>query len=142
MNDLDQADAPRRRFAGVAVGTDHTCGLRTDGRIRCWGWNEDEVMDPPEGRFITVTAGERNSCGLRDEGTVTCWGESSAGTTTGRCHPGRPSRSGGSPCGRAFRTVSAGAGHACGVLNDGNRLLLGKTTPHCRAAFPSGASPP
>ena len=43
---------PRRpggSFAGISSGTDHVCGLHTDGQISCWGKNEYGQSDPPEG---------------------------------------------------------------------------------------------
>ena len=33
----------------------HSCGLRTDGTIACWGRNEDGQADPPAGRFSSVS---------------------------------------------------------------------------------------
>ena len=64
----------------VAAGADHTCALRSDQTIECWGSNQDwygeEVNQSkaPPGDFTAVSAGGVNSCGLRTDETVVCWG--------------------------------------------------------------------
>ena len=32
-----QSDPPSGHFAGIAAGLHHSCGLRTDGALECWG---------------------------------------------------------------------------------------------------------
>ena len=69
------------------LGWRHSCGLRTDGTITCWGWNEDSGQaTAPAGQFSAVSAGRRHSCGLRTDGTITCWGRNLYG------HGGRAGR--------------------------------------------------
>jgi alpha-tubulin suppressor-like RCC1 family protein len=77
----------------VAVGTDHSCALREDGRVLCWGGNYrgqlgnsvniDTVTPNPaptlvdNGELGTVrrlAIGNFHSCALRDDGRVLCWG--------------------------------------------------------------------
>ena len=58
----------------VVVGGIHSCGLRTDGTITCWGRNSEGQADAPEGTFNAVSAGEDHSCGLRTNDTIICWG--------------------------------------------------------------------
>ena len=48
------ASEPQRVPAGaidgdgvVAAGAAHTCGLRTDNTVTCWGWNSDGQADAP-----------------------------------------------------------------------------------------------
>ena len=38
----------------------HTCGVRSDGSVACWGYNEDGQATPPAGSSVSVSAG-RNS---------------------------------------------------------------------------------
>ena len=35
------------RFVAIDAGSHHTCGLRTDGTIACWGYNGYGQSDPP-----------------------------------------------------------------------------------------------
>ena len=51
------------RRQSPCAGGFHTCGVRTDGSVECWGSNEDvggnEVgqATPPSGEFASVSAG-------------------------------------------------------------------------------------
>lgn len=46
------ARAPAGRFIAVSAGaSSHSCGLRTDRTVVCWGSNEH--FDPVSGRFTT-----------------------------------------------------------------------------------------
>ena len=62
-------------FSSVSAGQEHTCGLKTDGSVACWGDNEDGQTTPPEGRHISVSAGFSQTCGVRTDGYSSCWGE-------------------------------------------------------------------
>ena len=102
---------PLGKFSTVSAGRLHSCGVRADGTVVCWGENTDGRTDPPEGKFSTVTAGWAHSCGVRADGTVVCWGEN----TDGRTDP---------PEGK-FSTVTAGWAHSCGVRADGTVACWG-----------------
>ena len=77
----------------VASNSGHSCALREDGTISCWGNNgsgqlgnrqsRDDGSDshssvPVEVADIAdataVTAGQDHSCALHEDGTVSCWG--------------------------------------------------------------------
>jgi hypothetical protein len=63
----------------ISSGGNHTCGLREDGSVVCWGNNDDGQPSPPVGEtFEAISSGVAGSCGLRKDGAVMCWGESSA----------------------------------------------------------------
>ena len=70
-------EAPVVPFRDVAVGWDHACGLRTDGRVVCWGVNELGQAEAPEGAFRAIAVKGHYSCGLRVDGSVQCWSPSS-----------------------------------------------------------------
>ena len=71
-----RADPLEGRFVAMALGGEHSCALRADGGISCWGTDSHGQAEPPEGRFTAVVAGDRHSCGLRTDGTVAWWGRS------------------------------------------------------------------
>lgn len=84
--------------ASIAAGSDHTCALTFDGRVRCWGagdlgrtgqGNEIDIGDdelptagidlPFEGRVSSIGLGEGYGCALLQNGTVACWGANAKG---------------------------------------------------------------
>ena len=69
------------RYTSIAAGSRHTCGLRADGRVRCWG--EESSLYPYTGaasnlkssNFVAIDANGSNTCGLRMDGSIYCWHE-------------------------------------------------------------------
>jgi len=76
-------------FIAVTTGNTLACALADDGRVFCWGDNEqgqlgDGTTDARSSRNVPVVgiddaraiaAGIRFACALRVDGTVWCWGE-------------------------------------------------------------------
>ena len=72
---------PSGTFTSLSAGFGHTCGLRTDGSVACWGLNDQGESSPPPGVFASVTVGDNFSCGLRPNGAAECWGYNDGRTT-------------------------------------------------------------
>ena len=89
----------------ISAGKRHSCAIKTDRTLSCWGDNDYGQADAPTGEFTSVSAGTFHSCALRTDGTIKCWG-------TGRHGENR------APAGE-FTSVSAGNGHACALRTDG-----------------------
>ena len=100
-----------REFASVSAGDLHTCGVRTDGSLACWGHNHLGQALPPQGEFASVSAGYSHTCGVRDDGSVACWGSNGDGQAS-------------APAG-TFSSVSAGLFHTCGVRDNGSVACWG-----------------
>ena len=110
-----QASPPGGTFTAVATGWWHSCGLRTDQTIACWGRNDfpgnafPGQARPPDGTFTAIAAGYLHSCGVRTDQTIACWGSNRHYQfTSGQVDP---------PEG-TFTAVSAGAFHSCGIRTD------------------------
>lgn len=43
-----QTIPPDERFVDIASGTFHTCGIKTNGKVVCWGWDRYGQLDVPE----------------------------------------------------------------------------------------------
>jgi len=127
----------------IAAGGTHTCALRFDGSIRCWGSNANgQLGDGTTARQLTsvavtgltkavaVAAGDFHSCAALADGTARCWGGNfngslGDGTTTARLTPVAVSLASLTP-GPAFATtIAAGSGHTCALLADGTGACWG-----------------
>ena len=69
-------------FTQVSAGGWHTCGLKADGTITCWGDNSHGQRTPPGGAFGQVSAGGQHTCGMKTDGTIACWGQNNYGQST------------------------------------------------------------
>lgn len=87
-------------FAALAAGEAHTCGLREDGAVFCWGSGRSgqlgngQQSDSPRpvlvvgGQvFRAIGLGAQHSCALDADGIAWCWGDNAMqqlGTVAGR----------------------------------------------------------
>ncbi len=137
---------------GVTLGQNHSCYLRTAGRVVCMGYDSDgalgggerptgtAIVDPVEvlglGDAAQIENGTSSSCAVRRTGEMVCWGENGAGqlgdgTFTNRLAP------------RAVVgitnavQVSMGYQHACAVLSGGGLYCWGNGT---KGAVGNGAT--
>ncbi|MDE0168829.1 MAG: S8 family serine peptidase [bacterium] len=88
----------------ISAGWVHSCGVRTDGTVECWGNNAEGQATAPAGSFTQVSAAAQHSCGVRTDGTVECWTRNVLGRAT-------------APAG-SFTQVSAAVQHSCGLRTD------------------------
>ena len=64
----------------ISAGAYHTCGVKTDGTLACWGRSRTYGQaTPPAGTFTQVTTGWWHTCGVKSDGTVACWGRNLEG---------------------------------------------------------------
>ena len=85
----------------AAAGSTHTCGIRGDGSLWCWGeaangklgngsstGNQSSPVrvqasggngETPWTDWIAIAAGGTHTCGLRSNGTAWCWGDGANG---------------------------------------------------------------
>ena len=149
--DLPASNEPR--FQQVSAGENHTCGVKADGTVACWGENSYGAATPPAGTFHQVTAGWDHTCGVKTDGTVACWGDNDYGKATPPTGAFQQVTAGGNKFGMrytcgvkadgtvacwgndrygqatppagTFQQVSAGGQHACGVKTDGTVACWG-----------------
>ena len=85
----------------IRAGYAHSCALRTDGTVACWGSNIDGALGLPLatnqfptpvnvsglGTAAALAAGQQRNCVVNSDRTVSCWGSKSL---TGTPDPGNP----------------------------------------------------
>ena len=112
------------RFTALDAGSFHTCGLRSDNTIDCWGENEHGQADAPRASYRAVSTGDSHTCAIRSDGTATCWGWNSSGQVV-------------APAGR-FTAVTSGRWHSCGLQTDRTIACWGDDFYRERSDVPSG----
>ena len=98
------------KYQAVDSGKNHTCGIKLDNTLECWGDNTQGQTNAPEGQFLSVSAGGVYSCGIDFENQLDCWG-----------HAAIPS-----PPDGDFTHVSVGDEHACAItvaVDNANRIV-------------------
>jgi alpha-tubulin suppressor-like RCC1 family protein len=81
----------------IAAGRNHTCAVRANSTVACWGSNGSgqlgnnttvsssvpvtviTAQNIPLTDVVAIAAGEAHTCALVSSGTVRCWGDNSSG---------------------------------------------------------------
>ena len=122
---------PRR----VGAGGDHTCAIKQDGSLWCWGSNDSGQLGdgtnadrnaPVQITYISgvssVALGD-HTCAIKQDGSLWCWGRNDSGqlgdgTNTDKNAPVQIMSSG-------VVAVSLGGAHTCAVKQDGSLWCWG-----------------
>jgi alpha-tubulin suppressor-like RCC1 family protein len=113
----------------VDSGGNHSCGVRTNHTLWCWGNNSSgQIGDGTStnrhhatqvgfgSNWASVSAGYAHTCAIRLDGALFCWGSNSygqlgVGDTSTRYTPTRVGTA-------DWLSLSAGGYHTCGVRSD------------------------
>jgi alpha-tubulin suppressor-like RCC1 family protein len=120
-------------FTQLSGGGRHTCGVTTDHRVYCWGFNFygqlgdgtntqrlRPVLVSGSLSFRSVSAGSLHTCGVTTTNQAYCWGlgaDGSLGNGATSDHSTPVAVAGG----HLFRTVESGDAHTCGLTVSDNR---------------------
>ena len=58
----------------LTAGYQHTCGLRPDGTVLCFGAGSAVDADAPTFALTAIDAGAYQTCGITRERGIVCWG--------------------------------------------------------------------
>ena len=150
-NVCDQPHGPSvmpgsRTFVSVATGVWHTCAItEPDMAVWCWGFNDDGQLGTgdnddrnapteiplPQGRHpVSINTGWASTCVILDNGSGMCWGANFHGHLGDGTYNDRnePTPISVLPENRSLVAMDLGAGHACGILDDGMVNCWGNST--------------
>ena len=91
-------------FTKISAGKTHACGLRENGSIVCWGYDEHNIgsLDAPAGTgYRQISAGLNFACALRQDAAIACWGSNAYRLAT--------------PPQGSFTEIAVGRDHACAI---------------------------
>jgi alpha-tubulin suppressor-like RCC1 family protein len=112
----------------IATTVDHSCGIRPDNTLWCWGRNGHgelgagtalEIDSPAQvgsDHYLSVAVNEAYTCAVRSDHIASCWGDNSHGELgTG----GITAVSGANPLPNTWSAVACGPTSACGLTTAG-----------------------
>jgi len=83
---------PVRTWTSVAGAVWHTCAIKGDQHLWCWGRNETKQIDPTSpaieldtptqvgtDTWSSISASYFHTCGIRTDQSLWCWGEDGSG---------------------------------------------------------------
>ena len=124
------------RFASIAVGDVHTCGITPGGVAYCWGESShgklgnggtesQSTPQPVAGShsFASIAVGDVHTCAITTGGVGYCWGAGYVlgnGGTASRVTPHPVAGS------HRFAAIAAGGTHTCGVTTGGVAYCWGQ----------------
>jgi alpha-tubulin suppressor-like RCC1 family protein len=127
------------RWLAISAGLQHSCGIRDDGSMWCWGTgflgqlgagttssSPSPVQVGTQTNWAFISSGGQHNCGIREDGTLWCWGNGSFGrlglgdNTSSRLEPVQVGDA------TDWRQISAGGHHTCGVRDDGTLWCWGR----------------
>lgn len=127
-----------RDWISVSAGQGHTCGIRSSGRLFCWGRNTTGhlgIGDPapnfgaPEhvpgaDDWQSVSLAQDGTCGLRRDGSLWCWGDNHSGQLAGigpeSTVPVRAAEE------SDWTLIDTGTFHSCGLRAPGRLFCWGR----------------
>ena len=61
------------RASAVTGGSLHSCAIKSDDTITCWGNSYTQQADVPTGTYKALDAGWYHNCAIASDDTITCW---------------------------------------------------------------------
>ncbi len=127
---------------------EHTCAVRTDGKMLCWGRNNNGqlglgtttstgastpnsqgVIPLPES-VVGISGGDRFTCAIFESGRVRCWGLGQQGRIGQTLHVGHKERVdslGPVPLGQDVKAFNAAENSTCAILADDSMKCFGSS---------------
>ena len=132
------------RAVAISAGWYHTCAIRDDGQLLCWGYGAYSQLGYPNTESVgdnetpgavgpvdlgghtvrAVSAGDSHTCAILDDGSVRCWGLGTYGRLGYGSTAVVPSAAAAGTvnlgAGRTAVAISTYVGHTCAILDTGD----------------------
>ncbi len=120
------AAIPPSSWASVTGAFLHSCGIRVDQTLWCWGRNDAGQLGIPgdveddlpaqvgTDRWLSVTTAEQHTCAIKLDHTLWCWGENNTAQLGQPASP-TPNPTPTQVGSLAWKSVSTGAGLTCAI---------------------------
>ncbi|MFO0754996.1 MAG: EGF domain-containing protein [Byssovorax sp.] len=125
-------------WSELAAGLNHTCAVRKDGTLWCWGRNaagqlgDGTLTSRPDPKqvvgasdWVDVAASGDFTCGLRANGALYCWGRNDS-AQLGLGDVNSPVSSPQKVGNGFYSAVDTGSNHACAVATNGGLWCWGR----------------
>jgi alpha-tubulin suppressor-like RCC1 family protein len=129
LGDIHPQQFVKPGLTTIAAGRGHTCWIRSDGALFCWGDNEwgqlgigsqlvedDTIIQVGTDTWASISASHDSTCGIEQTGSLFCWGENAngqLGTGDGINHQSPAQIAG------KWRSVSVNPTHSCAIDDNG-----------------------
>ena len=122
--DLEGGGGGVRKVMALTSGYLHSCAIKADRALVCWGYNDYGQTNVPFGFHAkAVAGGSKFTCAIDTANSVVCWGSNSQNQLQ-------------VPSGLKAKAIAAGRGHACAItLND--RVSCWGGNSHGEASVPA-----
>jgi alpha-tubulin suppressor-like RCC1 family protein len=99
---------PRNTTMQVEAGGVHTCGIRANGTVQCWGSNYYGQSTVPSdvGTVKAVSASSGHTCAIKSDDTLRCWGWNIVGQSDVPPDLG------------TIKVMNTGYAHTCAIKSD------------------------
>ena len=107
-----RSDPPPGQYIAVAAGHTHSCAIRADRTMACWGDNRygqsqarpSPAELPPSGRYTAIDTGRYHACAIDTDEAVVCWGRNDYGQSD--------------PPSGSYTAIATGGVHSCAIRED------------------------
>ena len=127
---MGTSSAQAATFPSISAGQEHTCAIKTNDTVACWGWNAFGQATVPTdlGTVKQITGGYNHTCAIKTNDTATCWGYNGDGQVSVPAGLG------------TVKQITAGGSHTCAIKTNGTAACWGRSS-EGQASVPAGAFP-
>ncbi len=121
--------SPEGSFIAITSGISHTCGIRADSSLACWGCKDfnSGQCEPPEGKYKAVATEKELTCAISEDGGISCWGGDTKYDSWNNV-----------PLGNYIK-IGVEDSRACGIRDDGTCACWGMCRAHSCEVFEPGS---